>query len=126
MNEGTLQAKYFSYQGRLNRKRYIFRSLKLVLANFLFAFVTGTILVFFEMVSADEEGLENLITILSWPFAISGAMLTIRRWHDMNHSGWWYLLSFIPIINLVAVFMLLCKKGTYGLNDFGEDPLMYE
>lgn len=123
MNEVNLQAKYFTYKGRLNRKRYIFRSLKLMLANFLFAFVVGVILLFFEMVSNDEEGLENLLAILSWPFAISGVMLTIRRWHDMNRSGWWFLLNLIPVVNVVAIIVLCCKKGTEGRNDFGADPL---
>ncbi len=53
----------------------------------------------------------------------------VRRLHDRDMSGWWYLgfivLSFIPLIGFVAsiaylVFMFL--PGTVGPNRFGPDP----
>lgn len=55
--------------------------------------------------------------------------VTIRRLHDRNISGWWYLgftvASMIPGINLLAVlamFVLMLLPGTQGPNRFGADP----
>jgi uncharacterized membrane protein YhaH (DUF805 family) len=52
---------------------------------------------------------------------IPNLAVTIRRLHDQDKSGWFYLLAFIPIANIVLlVFMFL--EGTRGPNRFGPDP----
>lgn len=48
--------------------------------------------------------------------------VTVRRLHDTNRSGWWYLLAFIPIIGDLVLFIFMCLKGTEGENRFGKDP----
>ncbi len=47
----------------------------------------------------------------------------IRRLHDINRSGWWYLFTFIPLIGWITSLVFLSKKGTAGDNRFGADPL---
>jgi len=42
-------------------------------------------------------------------------VFTIRRCHDFNASGWWALLTLIPLANLVFYFI----PGTQGPNRFG-------
>lgn len=37
----------------------------------------------------------------------------IRRMHDTDHSGWWFIA---PIVNIVFA----CTAGTNGANRFGE------
>ena len=45
----------------------------------------------------------------------------VRRLHDTNRSGWWFLLGLVPFANfvLLAFFFL---DGTPGQNRFGTDP----
>lgn len=47
----------------------------------------------------------------------------VRRLHDIDFSGWWILLNFIPFVSLSFFFILAIKKGTHGPNSFGADPL---
>lgn len=47
----------------------------------------------------------------------------IRRLHDLNGSGFWVILVFVPLVNIVFFLWLLIKKGTEGDNDYGADPL---
>ena len=54
----------------------------------------------------------------------------VRRFHDRNISGWWYLalfiLSFVPYIGLIpgiAILVISVLRGTEGPNKFGPDPL---
>ena len=47
----------------------------------------------------------------------------VRRLHDIDFSGWWILLNFIPFVSLSFFFFLAIKKGTHGPNSFGADPL---
>ena len=45
----------------------------------------------------------------------------VRRLHDVNKSGWFYLLAFVPLVNLYLL-VLFCTEGTVGPNEFGPDP----
>ncbi len=49
--------------------------------------------------------------------------VTVRRLHDTNSSGWWYLLVPLPYVGGFIVFAWCCIKGTVGTNRFGPDPL---
>ncbi len=42
------------------------------------------------------------------PLVIVGLALwaTVRILHKAGHSGWWTLLSFIPIVNIIAYWQL--------------------
>lgn len=48
----------------------------------------------------------------------------VKRWHDMDKSGFWCLINLIPILgSLYALIALGFLRGTRGENDYGEDPL---
>ena len=51
--------------------------------------------------------------------------IAVRRLHDINKSGWFLLLPFIPIIGLVYIIYLLAKPGDVGDNQYGS-PTSYE
>jgi uncharacterized membrane protein YhaH (DUF805 family) len=49
-------------------------------------------------------------------------VLAIKRLHDLNMSGWFILLGFVPVISLFFGIYLLCfpgkrVKNKYGLHD---------
>ena len=46
----------------------------------------------------------------------------VRRLHDTNRSGWWWLLVFIPIIGWIILIVFLASEGTPGPNRFGPSP----
>ena len=46
----------------------------------------------------------------------------VRRLHDINHSGWWWLLVFIPIIGWIILIVFLASPGTPGPNRYGPSP----
>ena len=102
--------KYFSYTGRLNRLRYFLR----ILVVMILASVLGTLLA-------------QITPYLAYPVSaiatVSAVMLGIRRCHDLDRSGWCYLLMFIPIIDFFGALYLLFAAGTPGPNQYGADPL---
>jgi uncharacterized membrane protein YhaH (DUF805 family)/glutaredoxin len=55
-------------------------------------------------------------------FVVMGLRLSVLRTHDFNWSGWWVLLSFIPVVGVVFSLLLLFFPGSPGDNDFGEKP----
>ena len=46
----------------------------------------------------------------------------IRRLHDVDRSGWWLLLAFVPLIGIIVLIVWWCTEGTRGPNRFGPDP----
>ena len=61
---------------------------------------------------------------------IPSIAVTVRRFHDKNLSGWWYLalilLGFVPFVGFlasIATLVICVLKGTEGPNKFGPDPL---
>ncbi len=65
-----------------------------------------------------------LINVLMWPIIIAGVIVQVRRWHDLNASGWWILINGIPYLGHAAT-IIACGfiPGTRGPNRFGPDPL---
>jgi uncharacterized membrane protein YhaH (DUF805 family) len=46
-------------------------------------------------------------------------VITIRRLHDMNRSGWLILLFLLPVVNILLGLYLLLGSGTAGINNYG-------
>ncbi len=42
--------------------------------------------------------------------------------HDQNKSGWWILISLIPLIGGIWLLVLTWLEGTSGPNQYGPDP----
>ena len=42
-----------------------------------------------------------------------------RRLHDINKSGWWQLLMFVPVIGWLILLYWFVKPGDDGENRFG-------
>ena len=69
-----------------------------------------------------------LLIVVSLVFMVVGIglflvqlALTVRRLHDTDRSGWWYLISLIPFGSIVLL-VLLVGAGTPTANQYGPVP----
>lgn len=46
-------------------------------------------------------------------------VITIRRLHDLNQTGWLCLLMFVPLVSIGLMLYIMFAKGTPANNDFG-------
>ncbi len=69
-----------------------------------------------------DSGIGTLNIIYTLIMLVPGILVTIKRAHDRNHSGWFILLCFIPILNLWPAIELGFLAGTNGPNQYGPDP----
>ena len=53
---------------------------------------------------------------------IPSLSVTVRRLHDVGHSGWMILIMYIPIIGVIWLFVLLCTDSQTGENKWGTNP----
>jgi len=113
-----LKSMYLRYDNRLNRKRYILRSLALLAVVIVISLLIG-----FIATALKIRSLSILGTIVSIASAIPSFMLMIRRLHDLDRPTWWCIGCLIPLVNGVLGIYLLFFKGTDGPNQYGPDPL---
>lgn len=131
--------RYADFQGRSRRKEYWM----FALLNILVMLVP--LVLIFSAVPMGEAAMESAIAsggigVIGWiGFALVGIWalvifipsiaVTVRRLHDRDMSGWWYLgaivASFIPVVGFIAniaLLVLMVLPGTAGANRFGPDP----
>ncbi|GAX04627.1 membrane protein [Secundilactobacillus pentosiphilus] len=58
----------------------------------------------YEIAGHLNSAIFGLILVLVW---LANFTIRARRLHDSNHSNWWLLISMIPIIGTVWLFILL-------------------
>ena len=103
--------KYVEFSGRARRKEFWMFSL----FNFLAGIVVGFL-----------DGLLGTGSMLSCAYSLAvflpGIAVSIRRLHDTDRSGWWYLLVFLPIVGWIVLLVFDCLDSTPGDNRFGPNP----
>jgi uncharacterized membrane protein YhaH (DUF805 family) len=52
--------------------------------------------------------------------------VTVRRLHDTGRSGYWYFISFIPLIGGIILLVLTVLDGDPDRNEYGPNPKVPE
>ncbi|MBT6204467.1 MAG: DUF805 domain-containing protein [Rhodospirillaceae bacterium] len=106
-----------SFEGRLNRQPYWMTALAFMVGSIvvgvLDAIVFGSV----------DSGMPVLTLIYSLAIVWPALAIAVKRLHDRGRSGWFYLLVFVPILNIWPMIEILFLRGTDGANDYGADPL---
>lgn len=100
---------YVNFNGRSTRSDYWF----VILDNFIIGFVLGLLVAFVPK-------LAFLSTLYSLVALIPGIALVIRRLHDINKSGWTYLMLLIPLVGWIIMLVFLCMPSVNENNKYGE------
>jgi uncharacterized membrane protein YhaH (DUF805 family) len=101
----TCFAKYATFKGRASRSEFWW----FILFSVLVQAACG-------ILSDKLSALASLALLL--PTLAVGA----RRAHDIDRSGWWQLLNFLPIIGWLVLLYWYCQRGEDAANRFGEAP----
>lgn len=109
--------KYATFSGRARRSEYWW------------------FVVFNWIVLAAAIFLDNMFGIAFIPYSygplyllaglvlvIPGLAIMVRRLHDIDKSGWYILLSLIPIVGAIVLIVWFCTDSNRTLNRFGESP----
>jgi uncharacterized membrane protein YhaH (DUF805 family) len=106
----------FKFDGRLGRLQYFGF---MVIWWVLFFFAGVLIGVDTSPTAGQGAGSTFISFLLFGTYVIATVSYGVRRLHDFDKSGWWYLLAFIPLVNVVMALILLFAPGTPGRNTFG-------
>ena len=110
--------KFFTTNGRGSRKEYIIKFLLILFFGITWDYTqetygnNDTLFSFLYVLAICGGGTIMLIQYIP---------LAIRRLHDLNASGWYVLLTFVPFGQFLILWLMF-KKGTVGSNKYGDPP----
>ena len=122
--------RYFDFSGRSQRKEYWLFTLLWVLVLFAFGALMLAGIPWGQIQAGKPSPVPGpllwvggaLIGLFVLGSIIPSIAVTVRRFHDQNLSGWFYLLGFIPSVGGIVIIVFMCLDGTTGDNRFGSDP----
>ena len=108
----VITKNYVNFEGRATRKQFWMY----VLFQVIVAFVLNLL-----------SMMDNFVGTLFWIVALlyslavilPGLAIGVRRLHDTNRSGWWWLIYFLPIIGWIVLLVFWVLPSTPGQNRFG-------
>lgn len=116
----TCFSKYATFSGRAARPEYwwwvLFAVVVNIFTNTIDAYVIAPAL---GLPPFGEESAQPLSLVTALALLLPGLAVTVRRLHDIDRSGWWFLIALIPIIGLLVLIYWWVQPGTEGENRFG-------
>lgn len=101
---------YADFKGVATRKQYwlytLFYSIILVALSCI-DLLLGIDFKLFE----ESFGYGWLFALASLALCVPSLAIAVRRLHDTGKNGWWLLIALVPIVGVIWLLCLLCKKG---------------
>ena len=102
--------RYATFDGRASRSEFWWY----VLANLIVVFALA-------LLSSASKIFAVLMLIWIVGTLIPNLAVGVRRLHDTNRSGWWYLISIVPFGGIV-LFVFFVMEGDAAQNTYGPAP----
>ena len=91
---------YSNFKGRASRSQYWLYTLIFFIILILCAFLD-------TIIGFADEGAFIVTGIAYLAHFIPSLAIAVRRLHDINRSGWWLLIAFIPL-GFIVLIVFLC------------------
>jgi len=118
-------SQYADFSGRARRKEYWMFVLFNSIVFIAWVFLTALILLFTTKgYDSSVIGIQTVIIYLSYYLVLTlpSLAVAVRRLHDVGKSGWMLLISLIPIVGGIWLFVLMVTEGEELGNEYGTNP----
>jgi uncharacterized membrane protein YhaH (DUF805 family) len=105
---------YVNFSGRAVRPEFWYW--------FLFTLIVAIVAGILDRSMFGDDESTPVTLIANLVLVIPSVAIGVRRLHDIDRSGWWYLIV-LTIIGVVLLIYWACQPGTAGPNRFGPDPM---
>ncbi len=111
---------YATFTGRARRSEFWWFIVFMIIVSTLLGGIDIGIFGLRWLSSGNPMG--PLSSLASLALVIPSIAVSVRRLHDLDKSGWWYLLGLIPLIGALILLIWFASSGTAGSNRFGAEP----
>ncbi len=109
--------KYAVFSGRSRRKEYWYFVLFVVIISIVLSIIDGLFGTYHR-----STGAGLLSTIFSLAVLIPSIAVSVRRLHDIDRTGWWVLISLVPLVGWIVLLVFHLQDSTLGTNRYGPNP----
>jgi uncharacterized membrane protein YhaH (DUF805 family) len=118
----TYEPKLWAWRGRIGRLRYMAYLFIVSILNMVPVTILMGLLGAAGILSQNQDALVGLSALFYLPLLVFSFVLAKRRFNDVNRSGWFSLLLWVPLVNFIVSLYLIFARGDEGANDFGAAP----
>ncbi|MDR2100894.1 MAG: DUF805 domain-containing protein [Campylobacteraceae bacterium] len=111
----AIKNHYFDFNGRARRSAYWFFVLSNIIVSIAISIVDA--IIFVNIIGFALLGLLYNLAII-----LPSLGLAVRRLHDIGKSGWWVLITLIPIVGIIWFIILAATDSERGENQYGANP----
>lgn len=111
--------KYTVFVGRARRAEYWY----FALVNVLIALALTVI---DSLTGMYVHGYGLLNSLYTLAVLIPSIAVTVRRLHDTARSGWWVLISLVPLAGAIVLLVFTVQDSQPGENQYGPNPKLAE
>ena len=112
----ALQQNYCNFSGRASRSEFWWFYLFSCIVSWIVSLVVGIV----------SDWNINSLNIGSWIVILALLLpslgLSVRRLHDIGKSGWWWFISFIPLVGAIILLVWWCKDSHMEPNEYVPVP----
>lgn len=108
-------SKYVAFSGRAPRSEYWWWTLAVMLFYVVITFIAAAA----AGASGDAGAADAILGLAALALFLPSLGVTVRRLHDVDKSGWWILISLIPIVGPIVLLVFLATEGTVQPNKWG-------
>lgn len=109
--------KYAVFKERSRRREYWYFVLFFVVISVVLSIVDAVIGTY-----DSASGVGLLSGIFGLALLVPSIAVAVRRLHDTDRSGWWVLISLVPVIGGIVLLVFTVQDGTPGSNRYGPSP----
>jgi len=118
----VMKENYSNFNGRARRKEYWMFGLFYIIVIIIAMILDGALGTGFDMGYGVTAPYGWIYLLAGLIHLIPSLGVSVRRMHDIGKSGWFLLVSLIPIIGGIWLLILLCTDGESGDNTYGSNP----
>ena len=116
--ESVLKKNYANFNGRARRSEYWYFVLFNLIVGIVCSLITG-ILGGIPVLGAILKLASGLISLA---LLVPSLAVVFRRLHDIGKSGWWILISLIPLVGSIILIIFEATDSQPGDNQYGACP----
>ena len=107
----TLKNRYADFNGKATRSQYWYFVLFYVLLSLVLALIDIFVVNPLLGINIQEASTLILQTVFALALIIPTIAIGVRRLHDIGKSGWWMLISFVPIIGFLVLIFFFVQES---------------
>jgi len=122
--------KYAQFSGRSRRSEYWLAYVTNMIIMTAIYFIMFIPMVIEGIIFGEPTGFSAVIAVLcsllmlvySIAILVPSLAMSVRRLHDIGKSGWFLLLSLIPYVGGIIIFVFSVLDSQPGANQYGPNP----